>query len=181
MAIGAAVGGRIADRVRSPLRIYGILECVLVVVVLVTPISFRLIHEVYRGIYPTLEGSPGAARDVVRLVLAVLALAPATILMGATFPSLTRYLTRTNALSRAFGRLMRRTPSGPSSGRWPPAWSLSSSSGCPARWRSARAAPPSPASPPSGSRRGGRGEDGRARRLRRPRPRRTPVSADAPG
>ncbi len=59
MAIGAAVGGRIADRVRSPLRMYGILELILVVVVLVTPISFRLIHEVYRGIYPSLEGSPG--------------------------------------------------------------------------------------------------------------------------
>ena len=40
-----------------------------------------------------------------RLVLAVAALAPATILMGATFPSLTRYLARSSALSRAFGRL----------------------------------------------------------------------------
>ncbi len=104
MAIGAAVGGRIADRVRSPLRLYGILECVLVVVVLVTPISFGLIREVYRGIYPSLEGSP-ALLATVRLVLAVAALAPATVLMGATFPSLTRYLTRTSALSRAFGRL----------------------------------------------------------------------------
>ena len=104
MAIGAAVGGRIADRVRSPLRLYGLLECVLVVVVLVTPISFGLIREVYRGIYPSLEGSP-ALLATVRLVLAVAALAPATVLMGATFPSLTRYLTRTSALSRAFGRL----------------------------------------------------------------------------
>ena len=33
MAIGAFVGGRIADRVRSPLRMYGILELLLVVVV----------------------------------------------------------------------------------------------------------------------------------------------------
>ena len=104
MAIGAAVGGRIADRVRSPLRMYGILELVLVVVVLVTPISFRLIHEVYRGIYPSLESTPQLLA-LVRLVLAVAALAPATILMGATFPSLTRYLARTSALSRAFGRL----------------------------------------------------------------------------
>ena len=104
MAIGAAVGGRIADRVRSPLRLYGLLECVLVVVVLVTPITFRLIHEVYRGIYPSLEGSP-ALLATVRLVLAVVALAPATVLMGATLPTLTRYLTRTSALSRAFGRL----------------------------------------------------------------------------
>ena len=98
MAIGAAVGGRVADRVRSPLRMYGILELVLVVVVLVTPITFRLIHELYRGVYPSLEGTPWLA--VVRLFLAVLALAPATILMGATFPSLTRYLARSSALSQ---------------------------------------------------------------------------------
>jgi spermidine synthase len=104
MAIGAAVGGRIADRVRSPLRMYGILELILVVVVLVTPITFRLIHEVYRGIYPSLESAPQLLA-VVRLVLAVVALAPATVLMGATFPSLTRYLSRSSALSRAFGRL----------------------------------------------------------------------------
>src|SRR6478735_6115233 len=104
MAIGAAVGGRSADRVRSPLRLYGILELVLVLVVLVTPISFGLIREVYRGIYPSLEGSP-TLLAIVRLGLAVLALAPATVLMGATFPSLTRYLARTSALSRAFGRL----------------------------------------------------------------------------
>src|SRR5215204_43277 len=48
MAIGAAVGGRIADRVRSPLRLYGLLELALVVVVLLTPITFQLISEVYR-------------------------------------------------------------------------------------------------------------------------------------
>ena len=104
MAIGAAVGGRIADRVRSPLRMYGLMECALVVIVVVTPISFGLIHEVYRGIYPSLEGSPQLLA-LVRLVLAVAALAPATILMGATFPSLTRHLARSNALSKAFGRL----------------------------------------------------------------------------
>ena len=104
MAIGAAVGGRIADRVRSPLRMYGLLELILVAVVLVTPITFRLIHEVYRGIFPSLESTPQALA-IVRLVLAVLALSPATVLMGATFPSLTRYLTRSSELSRAFGRL----------------------------------------------------------------------------
>ena len=103
MAIGAAIGGRIADRVRSPLRMYGILELVLVAVVLVTPLTFGLIHEAYRGIYPALEGTPFLA--LVRLVLAVLALAPATILMGATFPSLVRHLSADASLSRSFGRL----------------------------------------------------------------------------
>ena len=39
------------------------------------------------------------------MALAVLALAPATIMMGATLPSLTRYLTQDGHLSTAFGRL----------------------------------------------------------------------------
>ena len=103
MAIGATVGGRIADRVRSPLRLYGVLEIVLVVVVLVTPLTFGLINDVYRGIYPALEGTPFLA--LARLVLAVLALAPATIMMGATFPALVRHFARSSALSQAFGRL----------------------------------------------------------------------------
>ncbi len=103
MAIGAAVGGRIADRVRSPLRMYGVLELLLVVVVLITPLSFRLIHEVYRAAYPAIEGTPFLV--LTRLTLAVLALAPATVMMGATFPALVRHIARTRALSEAFGRL----------------------------------------------------------------------------
>jgi spermidine synthase len=103
LAIGAVVGGRLADRVRSPLRMYGILELVLVAVVLVTPISFRLIHEVYRGIYPGLEGT--SALPLIRLMLAVIAVSPATIMMGATFPSLVRHFTRSAQLSQSFGRL----------------------------------------------------------------------------
>ena len=103
MAIGAAVGGRIADRVRSPLRFYGWLEIALVVVVLVTPLTFRLINEAYRGIYPAIEGSPWL--PVARLVLAILALAPATIMMGATFPALVRHFSRSAELGQAFGRL----------------------------------------------------------------------------
>ena len=103
MAIGAAVGGRIADRVRSPLRFYGLLEIALVVVVLVTPFTFGLIHEAYRGVYPSLESTPYLA--LARLVLAVLALAPATIMMGATFPTLVRHFTRSSEMGQAFGRL----------------------------------------------------------------------------
>lgn len=103
MAIGAFLGGRIADRVRSPLRMYGLLELLLVAVVLVTPISFQLIHDAYRAIYPVIEGTPWLV--LVRLVLAVLALGPATVMMGATFPALVRHFARDEALSEAFGRL----------------------------------------------------------------------------
>ena len=105
MAIGSAIGGRLADRVRRPLRMYGLLELVLVVVVILTPITFRLLHEVYRGAFNSLEASPGLLA-LVRFALALLALGPATILMGATLPTLTRYLTRhADHLSDAFGRL----------------------------------------------------------------------------
>jgi spermidine synthase len=103
MAIGAAVGGRIADRAPSPLRMYGYLELILVPVVLITPLTFSLINEAYRALYPTLQGTPWLA--VFRLVLSVAALAPATILMGATFPSLVRHFARDAALGAAFGRL----------------------------------------------------------------------------
>jgi spermidine synthase len=105
MAIGSAVGGRVADRVRRTLRLYGILELVLVVVVLLTPITFRLLHEVYRGAFGSLETAP-LALALVRFGLSLLALGPATILMGATLPTLTRHLSdHATDLSAAFGRL----------------------------------------------------------------------------
>ncbi len=105
MAIGSWGGGRLADRVRRPLLLYGLLEGILVVVVLLTPLTFRLIGDVYRGAFTSLEAEPQALA-LVRFGLALLALAPATILMGATLPTLTRYLSRDAAhLSSAFGRL----------------------------------------------------------------------------
>lgn len=101
IAVGSLIGGRIADRVRSPLRMYGLLELALVLVVLLTPISFRLIDDVYRGIYPALESAPQVLA-MVRVALAIFALAPATVMMGATLPTLTRYLVRDDELSSAF-------------------------------------------------------------------------------
>ncbi|HEY7131774.1 MAG TPA: fused MFS/spermidine synthase, partial [Candidatus Limnocylindrales bacterium] len=104
MAVGSFVGGRLADRVRSPLRLYGILELILVIVVILTPITFRLLHEVYRAAFTSLEEQPGLLA-LVRFGLAILALAPATVLMGATLPTLTRYLSGDDHLSKAFSRL----------------------------------------------------------------------------
>ena len=105
MAIGSFVGGRIADRVRSPLRLYGLLELALVVVVLATPITFGLLHEVYRGGYAALREQPHLLA-LLRFALALAALGPATVMMGITLPALTRYLaTGETHLSVAFGRL----------------------------------------------------------------------------
>lgn len=105
MAIGSVLGGRIADRTRRPLRMYGLLELLLVVVVLLTPITFVLIHDIYRGAFGALVAAPRLLA-LVRFGLSLLALGPATILMGATLPTLTRYLSRNASdLSAAFGKL----------------------------------------------------------------------------
>jgi spermidine synthase len=104
MAIGGAIGGRIADRVRSPLRLYGLIEVALVAIVLATPVTFDLLHEVYRGAYGQLSESPQLLA-LIRLLLALVGLGPATVLMGATLPALTRHLTPRGHLSGAFGRL----------------------------------------------------------------------------
>ena len=105
IAIGSVIGGRIADRVRRPLRLYGLLELVLVVIVLVTPLLFRGLHELYRSGYATLAGTP-TLLQLIRYGLALLALAPATVLMGATLPTLSRHLARNRGeLGRSFGSL----------------------------------------------------------------------------
>jgi spermidine synthase len=105
IAIGSVIGGRIADRARRALRMYGLLELLLVVVVLLTPLTFRLLHDVYRGAFASLEGSP-TILALIRFGLSLLALGPATILMGATLPTLTRHLARDPAnLTSSFGRL----------------------------------------------------------------------------
>lgn len=104
LALGSLIGGRIADHIARPLRLYGLLEIVLVGVVLVTPLTFDLLHELYRGVYLQLSELP-IALALVRFLLAVLALAPATVLMGATLPTLTRFLAARDDLGGAFSRL----------------------------------------------------------------------------
>lgn len=105
MAVGSVVGGRLADRVRNPLRMYAILELLIVVVVLLTPATFRGLHEVYRGAFGSLEQNT-MMLALVRFALAIAALGPATVLMGATLPTLSRYLVRDhNMMGHEFGSL----------------------------------------------------------------------------
>ena len=104
IAIGSFVGGRIADRVRVPLRMYGFLELVLAVVVVLTPLSFRLINGLYRASTRPSRARPssspwrGSCSRSSRL-------RPATVLMGATLPTLTRQFARDVSLAGAFSRL----------------------------------------------------------------------------
>lgn len=105
MALGSYVGGRVADQARRALLLYGVIEILIALVALATPAIFALIGSAYGGLFGALETNP-AALGLVRFVLSLLALGPATVLLGATLPTLTRYLARGESqLSVAFGRL----------------------------------------------------------------------------
>ncbi len=105
MAIGSVLGGRIADRTRSPLRMYAILEFLVVVGVLITPIAFGGLREVYRGAFGMLETSP-LLLALVRMGLAIVVLGPATVFMGASLPTLSRHLVKDHTkLGEQFGEL----------------------------------------------------------------------------
>jgi spermidine synthase len=105
MAIGNAVGGRIADRVPRPLALYGILEIAAAILALATPLLFTLSRNLYGQAFDALAGNPDVLA-LVRFGLALLALGPVTVLLGATLPTLTRHLARRGgALAASFGRL----------------------------------------------------------------------------
>lgn len=105
MALGSAVGGRIADRVREPLRLYGLFEIALAAVALATPRLFAGVADLYRSAYGSFETTP-TALALVRFALALAAIAPATVLMGATLPTLSRHLVRHHGeTADTFGRL----------------------------------------------------------------------------
>ena len=86
MSLGSYVLGKIADRVRSPLLFYGILEGGIGALCLLVPFLLSHISLLYKGFYPSLQYSQlGLA--LLRLALVILVLLPPTFLMGGTFPA----------------------------------------------------------------------------------------------
>ncbi|MBE0432225.1 fused MFS/spermidine synthase [candidate division WOR-3 bacterium] len=101
LALGAVLIGPKADRY-SPLRLYGLLEIGIglwaIVAVLLIP--------VIRGLYAHMSANldlPTAAQTSLQVTLSVVILLPATILMGATLPALSRGMTRT--MGHRFSRI----------------------------------------------------------------------------
>lgn len=104
LALGSALLGRLADRVRSPLALYGALELAAAALAAVSPWVLEL------GMGLSASG---------RWAVAVAALAPAILLMGGSLPALTRFtagtldeltgavsgLAAANAAGAAFGAL----------------------------------------------------------------------------
>ena len=94
LGAGAGIAGALVPRLRRPIRLYVLIEILIGAFALPMPLVFNLIAVVFRGTYLTLS-TPGVA--FIRFVLAFLALAPVTTLMGATLPVLTRHIVRTSS------------------------------------------------------------------------------------
>jgi spermidine synthase len=89
LALGSALGGRFADRVRRPLFVYGVAEVLVGLSALATPVALRAVEGVYVALHPSLPQVPGAL-TALRFALSIAVLLVPTMLMGATFPLVVR-------------------------------------------------------------------------------------------
>ena len=105
LALGSLYFGRVADRTRNPIALYGLLEAGLGVAAFLTPLVFSGLSTLYAeiarhlsvGYYPLV---------LVRLVLAFLVLLIPTTLMGGTLPVIVRFMVRRpESLGRHVGTL----------------------------------------------------------------------------
>ena len=92
LGIGNAVLGKRADRARSPLALYALLELSIALAAALSPLLIDVLH----GLYISLGGQLGLGvplATAVRLAIAALVLGAATFLMGGTLPAAVRAVT----------------------------------------------------------------------------------------
>lgn len=130
LAFGSGVGGRIADRLRRPLSVYGLMELLIGLMGLGVPWLCRHIPLVDAWLFADLES--GFARALVRFVVAFLVLILPTFAMGTTLPILARVVTqRVDNVGQQVGLLYALNIAGATVGAalcgfvWIPAWGLS--------------------------------------------------------
>src|SRR5690349_9862838 len=104
LALGSALAGRLAQKIRKPLSTYGLMEIGIAVYALLVPLLFRLIDHLYVVIWQQLH--PGYFTfSLWRFLLSGLVLLVPTTLMGATLPTLTVALVRSSGDSNSVTRL----------------------------------------------------------------------------
>jgi spermidine synthase len=87
LALGSALAGKLATRIKKPLGTYGLMEIGIAVYALLVPFLFRWIDDVYALIWQQFQ--PGFfAFSLWRFLLSSLVLLVPTTLMGATLPVL---------------------------------------------------------------------------------------------
>ena len=85
LAIGSAIGGRLADRLPSPLRAFGLVELAIGFTAFSTQFLLGGVSWVYPALANVTPSSPGVP-TLVRFLCATAVLLVPTVLMGMTFP-----------------------------------------------------------------------------------------------
>ncbi|MEO1913756.1 MAG: spermidine synthase, partial [Myxococcales bacterium] len=99
LALGAALAGRWAHRIRRPVFAYGLIELGIGLGALMVPFAIRGLMSVYVNWLGGLDAPPesvGLATALFHLAGAFLVLVPCTALMGATLPLLARHAVQNN-------------------------------------------------------------------------------------
>lgn len=105
LGLGGFIGGRYADRVRSPLLCYALAEFGIGLLGLITPILLSTSGAIYLGLHSLLGGQPVAV-TIARTIAAGIILLIPTTLMGATLPFMARFFIRSiDRLGRGLGLL----------------------------------------------------------------------------
>jgi spermidine synthase len=94
LALGSALGGRVAARLKRPLQVYGLIEIGVAVYALLVPWLFRLVDHLYALLWQ--QAHPNFyVFSLWRFFLSGATLLIPTMLMGATLPVLAAVLVRT--------------------------------------------------------------------------------------
>jgi len=102
LALGNAWLGTVVDRVRRPLLFYAGLELGIGVFALIFPGYYELVHGMFLSVVRTFAPE-GAVRLALQFGFAGLTILLPTVLMGATLPALTKFVTR--SLTELRGRV----------------------------------------------------------------------------
>lgn len=105
LALGSHLFGRLSAAVRSPLRIYAVLEGALAALALASLPAFDLAESVYGVLYRAWPEA-AVARIAARVLLATVVLLPPALLMGGTLPLFCREFTLArDRIARSVGML----------------------------------------------------------------------------
>lgn len=96
LAIGNAVLGAMADRAQKPLALYGWLELGIAVYAFLFPWYYSICHDLYISAARQFGGA-GSPLLILKFGFSFVTILVPTTLMGATFPVLTRFVTRSLA------------------------------------------------------------------------------------